>query len=138
MKKNSLILVFITIIGAVALISTSCKKDNGPTTENFVIQIDSVIHPDTISVGEILKIKFYGTIGPNSCYNFSSWSNYFETDLIQITTIGVHFLDQDCVGSSVTLNGAEYQLTGVPAGDYTIKIVQPNDSTMNSPLHVKP
>jgi len=138
MKKSTIILAIISIFSIIAVISTSCKKDDpAPTQEYYVIQVDSIIHPDTITFGDTLKIKFYGLVGENSCYQFAQWSNEFGVDYIQLTTVGLHYLNRNCVDGVTYLNGAEYKLFGVPAGDYTIKIVQPNDSTMNSPLHVK-
>jgi len=138
MKKSTVILAIISIFSIIAVISTSCKKDDpAPTQEYYVIQVDSIIHPDTIMVGDTLKIKFYGLVGENSCYQFAQWSNEFGIDYIQLTAMGLHYLNRNCVDGVTYLNGAEYKLFGVPAGDYTIKIVQPNDSTMNSPLHVK-
>ena len=138
MKKSTLILAFISIFSIIAVISTSCKKnDPAPTQEYYVIKVDSIIHPDTITVGDTLKIKFYGLVGNNSCYQFAQWNNSFDVDLIQLTTMGLHYLDRDCVDGITYLNGAEYQLRGVPKGPYTIKIVQPDNSTLDSPLYVK-
>lgn len=138
MKKSTLILAAFLIFGFIAIVSTSCKKDEpAPTQEYYVIQVDSIIHPDTITAGDTLKIKFYGLVGENSCYQFAQWNNEFDVDLIQLTAMGLHYLNRDCYQGITYLDGAEYKLLGVPAGDYTIKIVQPNDSTMNSPLHVK-
>ena len=137
MKKSTLVLVFITLFGITAIISTSCKKDDSPEMQNFIIKIDSIIYPDTISVVETLTIKFYGMVGPNNCYKFANLSNYFDVGLIQITTNGVHYLDQDCDTTPVFLKGLEYMLYGIPKGDYNIKIVQSDNTTLNSLLYVK-
>ncbi|HEY9115899.1 MAG TPA: hypothetical protein VIN10_14465 [Bacteroidales bacterium] len=138
MKKSTFILAFITIFGIIAAISTSCKKDDpAPTQEYYVIKVDSIIYPDTITVGDTLKIKFYGLVGENSCYQFAQWNNEFDVDLIQLTTMGIHYLTQECYEGITYLDGAEYQLRGVPKGSYTIKIVQPDNSTMDSQLYVK-
>lgn len=137
MKKSTIILAFITIFGFMAIIATSCKKDDPVTEEYYVIQVDSIIYNDTITFGDTLKIKFYGLVGENSCYQFAQWNNEFDVELIQLTTMGLHYLNRDCVEGITYLNGAEYRLTGVPAGDYTIKIVQPDNTTMDKPLYVK-
>lgn len=138
MKKNTLILAFLTIFSLIIVIATSCKKDEpAPTQEYYVIQVDSIIHPDTISVGDTLRILFYGLVGDNSCYQFAQWQNEFDVDLIQLTTMGIHYLNRTCVDGITYLDGAEYSLRGIPKGAYTIKIVQPDNSTLNSQLYVK-
>ena len=138
MKKNTFILLLVSIIGVAVISSTSCKKDDpAPTQENFVIQVDSIIHPDTIAFGDTLKILFYGLVGPDGCYQFQEWYNEFDVGLIQITTKGVHYFNINCAQGEVYMDGFEYKLIGVPKGDYTIKIVQPDNSTLDSPLNVK-
>jgi len=137
MKKSTYILALVSIISIIVIIS-SCKKDDpAPTEEYYVIQVDSIIYPDTITFGDTLKIKFYGLVGENSCYQFAQWNNNFDVDLIQLTTMGIHYLNQNCFESITYLDGAEYQLRGIPAGAYTIKIVQPDNTTMDSQLFVK-
>ena len=116
MKKSTIILAFVTIVSIVAIIS-SCKKDDPtPTQEYYVIQVDSIIYPDTITFGDTLKIKFYGLVGDNSCYQFAQWDNKFDVGLIQLTAMGINYLNQNCVDGVTYLNGAEYKLTGVPTG----------------------
>jgi hypothetical protein len=137
MKKSTFILALITIFSTIAAISTSCKKDDPVTQEYYVIKVDSIIYPDTITFGDTLKIKFYGLVGENSCYQFAQWNNEFDVSLIQLTTMGLHYLNQNCVDGVTYLNGAEYRLRGVPAGAFTIKVVQPDNSTMDSQLYVK-
>lgn len=138
MKKSTFILAFITIFSIIVVISTSCKKDDPITQEYYVIKVDSIIYPDTITAGDTLRIKFYGLVGENSCYQFAQWNNEFGVDLIQLTTMGVHYLDRTCADVITYLDGAEYGLRDIPVGSYTIKIVQPDNSTMDNPLYVKP
>lgn len=138
MKKSTIILTLLTIFSIILFISTSCKKDDPkPTQENYVIKIDSISHPDTIAVGDTLRILFYGLVGENSCYQFAQWDNEFDVDLIQLTTMGVHYLNRTCADGKTYLDGAEYSLRGIPKGPYNIKIVQPDNSTLDSQLYVK-
>lgn len=139
MKKSTIILAFITIFSIVAVVATSCKKDDTVNFETYVIKVDSIIYPDTITFGDTLKIKFYGLVGENSCYQFNQWKTSVDqtSNVVQITTMGVHYLDQNCFDGITYLNGAQYNISGFPVGSFTIKILQPDNTTMDSPLIVK-
>ena len=50
------------VLSLLILVWSGCKKDNGPDTEEYIIQVDSIIHLVTITFGEDLSIKFYVTL----------------------------------------------------------------------------
>ena len=56
MKNNFIVVSIFLIIMTISW--SSCKKSSDPETETFIIQVDSIIHPDTINFGDNLTIKF--------------------------------------------------------------------------------
>ncbi len=133
MKKN----VFTAIAAALIVLTfgwTGCDNDNGPNTEEFTIHIDSIVHVDTITFGEILSIKFYGVVGPDGCYAFDRLSpEYIQIDAttgeLTTTAFGIRTFEDVCPQDSVYMNGSELLVSDIPLGDLEIKAMQPDGTT---------
>ncbi|MCU0332694.1 MAG: hypothetical protein MUC75_04935 [Ignavibacteriaceae bacterium] len=50
--------------------------------------VDSLSRPDTISVNDTLKIKFYGFVGPNGCHKFSYFEEQKILNVLELTVWG--------------------------------------------------
>lgn len=139
MKKYFFVITLV-IIGFVISIS-SCKKDDGPTFTESVILIDSIVHADTVDLGGTLSIKFYGVIG-DGCDYFSKfeeipldegeYDNSFKIKIWRKTETGVN-----CTDELKYLDGSELILTGMLAGNFIIKVIQPDDSFIESEVFIK-
>jgi hypothetical protein len=115
--------------------TSGCKKNKSPGTQ-FTIQIDSIIHPDTIAVGDVLEIKFYGLIGNTKCYSFLKFDVSFDADKIYTTGIGVNSESENCAESQVFLTGKDLNIYELPEGDFTILVNQQRGNTLESTVHV--
>ena len=120
MNKNILTTLAI-LISITVLIWSGCKKDDGPETKRYIIQIDSIVHPDTVNFGSEINIKFYGLIGTNGCYAFAEMiPEYIEGEL-RVVSWGIHTFEDDCTQALVYMNGHELIVSEVPAGEFIIK-----------------
>ncbi len=140
--NKKIIIALSSILVVFALSWSSCSKTNGPTTEEFVIAIDSIIHADTITVGGTLSIKFYGLVGPNGCYAFDRLSpEYLQvtdtTGELKITSYGIHTFNDVCPDNEVYMNGTELVVSDIPLGKLEIKAMQPDGTALSQFVIVK-
>ena len=138
MKKH-VFTAFAVMIGLTVIIWSGCKKDDGPKIEIFIIQIDSMVHPDTINFGEDLSIKFYGVVGPNGCYAFDELVAEYSSDVneLAIESLGIHTFKDVCTDAEVYMNGRELLVSDIPVGDLTIVAVQPDGPNISQNVYIK-
>jgi len=135
MNNKIFSLLSISILSLFVIFS-GCKSDD-PDTEEYIIYIDSIIHPDTINSGEDLAIKFYGVIGENGCYEFDRFVPVYTTGNLSITTYGIHTFSDMCTEILPMLNGQTLLVSDIAAGDITIEAVQSVDSTIVHTVFVR-
>lgn len=141
MKKG----IFTAIVAALVVITfgwTGCDKNNDPKTEEFIIYIDSIVHVDTITFGEILSIKFYGVVGPDGCYAFDRlFPEYIQieatTGELTTTAFGIRTFEDVCPQDSVYMNGSELIVSDIPVGDLVVKALQPDGTTITQNVFIK-
>ena len=136
--KKTLTLALVILLATVTYLSTGCKKNKDPEEVEFIMAVDSIRHPDTITVGEVLEIKFFGVIGPNDCFEFSRFEPAFGPTNMQFTLYGKEIKRDDCKGAGQYLNGGGVGITDATAGDWTITVLQPEGVTpITSKVHVR-
>ena len=123
--SKKLTIALILILSSVIYLSSGCKKNSDPDVREFVMTIDSVQHADTIPLGEIFEIKFFGVIGPNDCYEFSKYEPAFGLDNMEFTLYAKETKRDDCGGAGQYLNGGGVGITDVTAGEWSITVIQP-------------
>lgn len=123
--KKSLTIVLVLVFASVIYLSTGCKKDNQPDTVEFLIKVDSIVHADTISLGEKFEVYFYGPVGPNDCFDFLRFVPGFGLNAMNFTLYGIETLRGDCDGGPVYLNGGGVALDDLTVGEWTIQVNQP-------------
>lgn len=120
------------------LFGTYGCKTNDPDTVEYIISIDSILHADTITAGDVLDIKFYGTIGENGCYAFERFEPVYNNNVLSITSWGLHTESEMCTQQIQQLNGLSLQVSDLPAGNITIEAIQPdNESPLIQEVFVK-
>ena len=65
----------IAVVPLLALLLASCTE-RAEQPYQFVVKVDSIAAPDTITTGEDLAVGLWGTIGHDGRYDFS----HFEAD----------------------------------------------------------
>ena len=118
----------------------SCENDR-PTVinvETFLIKVDNIVVSEVNETTLPIFVDFYGVIGTNGCHQ----SSHFETEVdgkdILIKCFGVRQVGSDlaCTGNIVELNGERLRLDIGKAGQYFIKVIQPDLSVYEQELVV--
>jgi hypothetical protein len=141
MLRKNILSIGIVAVFVAAISFSSCKKDTGPTYVESVILIDSISYPDTISINDQLPIQFFGVVG-NGCDYFSRFedveldnsdsANTFKIKIFRKTEQNI-----SCADVVKYLDNAVLNLTGMGAGDFYIKVVQPDNSYLEGKVFVK-
>lgn len=121
----------------ICIFHSACKKDESSGVQ-FTIQVDSIVHSDTISVGDALEIKFYGLIGETKCFSFYKFDVSFNADEINIKAIGLDSENEDCEDAEINLNGEAVGIYELPEGDFTILVEQQRGNELESKVYVVP
>jgi len=137
MKKLAIALILAIPVLTIILSTGGCKKDDSPTVTEYIIPIDSIQHPDTITEGDDLAIKFYGKVGTTTCEDFDRFDVNFEQTVIDIKTMGKKTDDGNCTPEIKYMNGSTLTISNVPAGNITIKVEQPSGNPLESNVFVK-
>ena len=137
MKKLSLIVAGGIFIASLFLLG-GCKLNNtGPSFSQFSIPIDSIqTIPDTITLGNTFKIKFYGKIGPSTCYSFYRFGGRINGKDIDIAVYGKYQNDPSCQDTAQYLDGKELSVTPQISGTYAIHIYQPSPPDLFDTVYV--
>jgi len=112
----------------------SCSLDT-KTVEPYLIQVDSVMAPDTVTPRTVFDIRLYGIVGPNSCYSLEKAYCYVtDTKEIQIEVRGRYQYDGITCAQAVVYLDTKVE-TNVPSpGIYTIKVLKQDNSYIEKKL----
>ena len=70
------------------IILLSCKNENKPNYESFLIQVDSIHVSDNITINEPFDVRLFGTIGYDGCKRFLKFETEKQTNDIFIKAWG--------------------------------------------------
>ena len=133
-----LTIALILILSSAIYLSSGCKKDSDPDVREFMMTVDSTRHADTIALGEAFEIKFFGVLGPNDCYEYARHESAFGLDIMEFRLYAKEIKRDDCGGGGRYLNGGSLSITELTAGEWSIKVNQPEGVTpLNSKVFVK-
>lgn len=127
----SLLVFVILVIG--------CGK-KATDTEEYLIKVDSIIHPDTVAAGKSFAVKFYGTIGSNGCYRFLRFETERSAGLTKVWTVGERKTGQNvmCPEYLPKLDGTVLNLMAPDTGSFTIAVINPGlGNVLNSTVVVR-
>ena len=126
------------IIAFILLSQYSCSTEPENDYVDFKIMVDNIAHPDTVSITDTLKIKFYGTVGPDGCHSFSHFEEHKKTNELEITVWGSRpNFETACTDVMVFLDGKEYKTLPNKRGLFQIKVVQPDNSFFIDSVYVQ-
>ena len=123
--KQKVFYFIILIIGTI-LFSCSNNDDN-----LFVIKVDSLKAPVSVTVNDTITLNLFGTIGTNGCYSFSHLEDKIEPLAVDLTAWGNAPTNDDilCPDVMIYLN-EEYKIATTQKGTFIIRIHQPNNSVL--------
>jgi len=129
--------LWLFIFSSVLLFQYSCSTEPENDYTYFKIMVDSISHPNTISVSDTLMIKFYGFVGPDGCHKFSHFEEHKKTNELELTVGGIQTNFQTaCPEVLVYLDVEEYKTVFNQVGNYHIKINQPDNSVLLDSVYV--
>lgn len=118
----------------------SCEDDDSIVinTETYLIEVDNVEVPEFAETTLPIALDFYGTVGPDGCHRFSYFEYEFDGNDILIKCWGMRRVDPGiaCTANIVELNGERLSLRIDSAGQYVIKVIQPDLSVYEQELVV--
>ena len=140
MKRHILSASAILILTLLMAWSTGCKKDDDNT--DFLIKVDSIVMPDTLSFGDTLFVKFYGMVGPDGCYKFDRFEQVPNetSDLpnsMKFKLWGKHENSDNCPQQIVYLDGQEISITGLSKGNFFVFVIQPDGTVMRGVVYIR-
>lgn len=124
---------------ATLLLTEGCKLgSSSPSFTEFGIQIDSIQYPDTVVSGTPQYIKFYGTIGPSTCYSFSRFVGGVTGQKIDIAVLGKYTNNEsNCASAMQYLNGDSLGVHLTTPGKFVIHVQQPTPPDIYDTIYVK-
>jgi hypothetical protein len=136
--KSRFIISILVIIGVIMISNQGCNKDDSPDTVEYIIKVDSIVHPDTINSSDLFEVNFYGKVGDNDCFEFTKFSPAFGADFINVTLYGTETIKNDCAGGPVYLNGQGASFADMTPGEWTLNVFQPEGvPPIESKVYVK-
>jgi hypothetical protein len=118
-----------------------------PVTEKddyFKIKVDNASFlRDSVNTVDTLQIAFWGTIGNDSCYFFSSFQATKSTHQTDLILWGVHKeinsygQVKTCKDTTKLLNGMTYNIYPLSQGNYSVVIHQPDGSQLVKIAYVR-
>jgi len=140
MKRHIFIASTVLILTVLVAWSTGCKKNDN--NNDFLIKVDSIVMPDTLSFQDTLYVKFYGMVGPDGCYKFDRFEQVpYETgDLpnsMKFKVWGKHEDSENCTQQIVYLDGREISITGLSKGNFFVFVIQPDGTVMSGVVYIK-
>jgi hypothetical protein len=106
----------------------------GPEQHDFVVQIDSVGGPSIISGSSSSQQFFYGSLGPDGCYQFKEFRMTRVATGADISVIGVHTTGQNCTQAPVSLQGQPLTITPPSTTPFIMRIHQRDGTILTKAL----
>lgn len=105
------------------------------TVEPYLIQVDSIIAPDTVTPKTIFDIRLLGIIGPNSCYSLEKAYSYVnDQNEIIIEVRGRYQYEGVTCAEAVVYLDTKIETNVPKSGIYTIKALQEDNSYLEKKL----
>lgn len=112
----------------------SCSLET-KTVEPYLIQVDSIVAPDTVTPKTIFEIKLYGIVGPNGCYALEKVYCFVTDDKnISIEARGTYRYEGKACTEAIVYLDTKVE-TNVPStGTYTIRVLRQDNSFLEQKL----
>jgi hypothetical protein len=128
MKRNTIQASVLPMAILVTFALSSCGN-NEPSRkpEEFLIRVDSISMPDSLSIGQVLQLGFYGTIGENPCHQFKRFIIGKSVSGYTIKVIGEQTFPKGgaCGEGAVIMEGRVLELPVTEAGTQIIEVENP-------------
>ena len=131
---ESVLWAFLSMPVVVLLAATGCGNPFGGT-EEFVVQIDSITGPASVSSTETLTVRFWGFLGPNLCSVLDHVDRNRTPNALELTFHGEH-RGGTCFHQPAILEHQEE--IAPPFGDpFTVRVSQPDGAVLEKVVRVR-
>ncbi len=137
LKKYAVIWLAILSVFALLVSCTKTTEVDEPAISYFVVKVDSISVPDTLSHSDTLRIKFYGTIGSNSNYSFDHVEAQKTPSSVDLKVWGKYVANDGAYDVVSFLDGVEYKVSLLYPGQYDISVHQPDSSVLKDSVVVE-
>ncbi|MBK9291223.1 MAG: hypothetical protein IPM52_06325 [Bacteroidetes bacterium] len=97
------------------------------STEEFLIRVDSIAHPDTVEAAKLFDVRFYGVIGPDGCHRFLRFETELRGDELKVWTVGERSIGEQlmCPANIPELGGQVLQVMAPDTGMLHLAVINP-------------
>ena len=142
-ERSAACALLVALVAALAFTACGCivwfqdepECEAGP----YVIQVDSLtFSPPQPSVGDILHVQFWGTVGHDTCYGFTHFEATRESLQVDVTAWGTHVCGRVCGDAMIYLDGEELLVSPLYEGNLRIVVHQPGGAVLVDTVAVGP
>jgi hypothetical protein len=128
--KTIKIFADLLLLTAICLIFFSCRNQLSDSSD-FLIKVDSIVSPASVSADTAFDIEFYGTVGYDECTVFKTFRRIDNNNDIIIEAWATYDnKDGKCPPAIISLDGQKLNLTISLPGTYRILVNEPGDYTL--------
>jgi len=109
----------------------------GPERHDFVVQVDSIGGPSIVSSSSSSEQLFYGSLGPDGCYQFKEFRVTRVPNGADILVIGVHTTGQDCTQAPVSLQGQPLTIEPPTNTPFIVRVHQRDGTILTKALRTE-
>ncbi|MCU7497451.1 MAG: hypothetical protein HF314_17770 [Ignavibacteria bacterium] len=116
----------------------SCSTEPDKQDTYYLIKVDSLTHPASVSLNDTIKFRFYGVVGTDGCHSFSHFEALDKSSGLDLWLWGkVPSYADACPAVMVYLNGKEYKHKAKERGIFRLSINQPDGSVLKDSVAVQ-
>jgi hypothetical protein len=133
--KTRKLLIGLFVITSICCSFISCKNDSY-SSFSYLVYVDSVKVPETITANTPFEVNVFGTVGGTSCSFFEQYVQTPNGNDIYIEVMA-RYEDKDrTCQEKVSYIEDSLKLTLTSAGTYKLKFVQPSTAIFEIPITV--
>ncbi len=125
----------IAVVSLLALLLVSCTERAEQPCQ-FVVRVDSIAAPDTITTGEDLAVGLWGTIGHDGRYDFSHFEADATDSSLDVTVWGRFTPADYFTFPIVDIRGRQYHTIAGSPGPFAVRVHQPDGSILRDSVAV--
>lgn len=132
------ILILIGIVTLVVVVGgTGCSYFTKSELEPVIIKVDSVTTVGTVSMTSALQLRFWGAVGPTSCYGYDRIAFTRTAGRIDVTVHGNRLTNASCATVVVPLpSSAMIEVAPPLQNPMTVQVRQPDGSSLTKTIAV--
>lgn len=121
------------------MVSTIRSRPCSPEAyDEFLIRVDRLECPSEVAVGDTLRLRFWGTVGPDGCHEFSHFETESSPHRLDVGVYGRHYRRFGCPEVVVMLFGQELKLPAQFPGEMVIAVSRPGEPALLDTVTVTP